>query len=279
MRSWDDLRFVHAVAERGSLAGAARALRVDATTVGRRIASLEEELGTPIFVRSVSGWRPTERGAAVVAAAARAAEAARDVTRGAAEDGPRGVVRVTTIESVASWWLAPRLPAILEHWPDISLHVVCTDRTLDLAAGEADVAIRVGRPTTGDLVARRLVTVRERVYASPAWLQAHGVAAEEVTTLEGVPVVHVGGRPTDPLDACGRYRPVFRSNSVNAAAAAVHAGVGVGLLPNLVARGLGLVPLPSLPSLEELPLWLVSHRDLLRVARVRAIYDALGDET
>lgn len=277
MLSWDDLRFAHALAEQGSLAAAARHLKVDATTVGRRVAALEESLGTPIFIRSASGWHPTARGKEVLAAAARAAEAVREATRAAKDEGsPRGVVRLTTLESVASWWVAPLLPAFASRWPEVSVHLVCTDRPLDLAAGEADIAIRVGRPKQGELVARRLVTIRERVYASPAWLAARGVRADAITSLEDLPVVQVAGRRPDPLTALGHARVVLRSNSVNAVAAAVHSGAGVGLLPDLVAKGLGLVALSALPSLEELPLWLVSHADLLRLPRVRVLFDALA---
>lgn len=277
MLAWDDLRFARAVAQHGTLAGAARALRVDATTVGRRVAALEHVLGVPVFVRAPSGWRPTEAGERVLEAAELAATAIGQAER-IAEEGlaPRGIVRVTAMESVASMLLAPILPSFVMKYPDIRVDVVSTERTLVLGQ-EADIALRIGRPTRGDLIARRLATVRERLYASVGWLAARGLEANDVRSLEGLPVLSVGGRPWDPLEGLGAYREVLRSNSVTVVAQAVRQGVGIALLPNLVARDLGLVPLRGLPSREELPLWLVTHRDLARIPRVRVLFDAIAE--
>lgn len=276
MLGWDDLRFARAVAQHGTLAGAARALKVDATTVGRRVAALEEALGVPVFVRAPSGWRPTEAGERVLEAAEQAAVAIGQAER-IAEEGlaPRGIVRITAMESVASLLLAPVLPDFVMKYPDIRVDVVSTERTLVLGQ-EADIALRIGRPTSGDLIARRLATVRERLYASAGWLEERGLAAEDIRSLDGLPVLSVGGRPWDPLEGLGAYREVLRSNSVTVVAQAVRRGVGIALLPNLVARDLGLVPLRSLPSREELPLWLVTHRDLARIPRVRVLFDAIA---
>lgn len=277
MQSWDDLRYAHAVGVHGSLANAGRALRVDATTVGRRVTALEEALGVVLFIRSGNGWLPTEAGQQVLRAADQAAAAVLIADRVAETTStPRGIVRVTAIEEVAARMIVPVLPAITLAYPEISVHVVCTTRKLDLGTGEADIAVRLGRPNHVDLIARRLITLRERFYAAPSWLAARGIAAEDLRSLADVPLLQIGGRNIDIYDNLGTPREVTVSNSTQVIVGAVQAGTGVALLPDLVARECGLVALPSLPSLEELPIWLVTHRDLGRVPRVRAVFDAIG---
>jgi DNA-binding transcriptional LysR family regulator len=267
MTGWDELRIALEVHRGGSLAGAARRLKVDATTVGRRLTALERQLGGPLFVRRRGDWRLTDLGERVVEAAERAERAVIDALRAAEDVGdPQGAVTVTAPPEVGEMLVAPGVAALRRSHPGITILLVCSLRIFDLARGEADVAVRVGRPRDPSLVGRRLSWVRERYYASPAWLAEHGVPE----SLEGVDLVAHLPRPT-PEGA----QVVFSTNSVTSLLAAAEAGIGVALLPDLMARGRDLVPLDALPSFEELPIWLVAHRDLAKTPRVRAVMDAI----
>lgn len=278
MLSWDDMRVALAVHEHGTLTRAGRALGIDPTTVGRRITALEASLGVPIFLRLSQGWQTTEPGERVLVAATQAAHALRRAERVAHEDEPpSGVVRVTAMESVASQLLTRVMPSFARRWPLVSVDVICTTRTLDLHRGEADIALRVGRPRRPELVARRLTTLREHLYASTDWLTANGYTAKSLESLDGVPLLQVGGRDPELLVSLGDYRVVLRSNSVTTVAQAARAGVGVALLPDLVAEPHPeLVALTAFPPRDELPLWLVTHKDVLRIPRVRVLVDAIA---
>lgn len=274
MFDWDDLRFALALHEHGSLVAASRALRVDPTTVGRRVASLESALGRPVFLRSGGDWIPTPPGRRILDAAQRAADALEHVRRVGEHDTPRGPVRVTTIEAIASNLLVPLLPGFSERYPQVRVHVWCSTRRLEVGR-EVDLAIRVGDPTGPDLIAKRLAFLREGLFAAPGWLQTRGLDPATVTSLDGLPLCSIG-RVSPLLQGCGAYREVLRSDSVITVARAVQEGLGVALLPDLIAREMGLVALPRLPSHDELPMWLVTHPDLLQVPRVRVLFDAIA---
>ena len=276
MLSWDDMRIALTLAEHGTLSRAGHALGVDPTTVSRRITALEKSLGVPLFVRLSTGWRPTEPGERVLAAAQHAAVALRRAEHVAEEDeAPVGVVRVTAMESVASNLVVPVLPSLTRRYPGLRVHLVCTPRTLDLMRGEADIALRVGRPTQSDLIAKRLTTFRAHVYASAEWLAHRELQADAITSLDGLPVCELGGR--DPrLRALGNYRSIMRSNSLTTVVRGVVEGAGLALIPERVAaRQPNLVPIPNLQTQEALSLWLIAHRDVSRIPRVRAVVDAI----
>ena len=280
MPSWDDLRFLLAVHRGGNLASAGARLRVDPTTVGRRIDAFEDTLPSPVFVRRRGGWTLTPLGERVIEAAERAERAWADVWRSADQDAEtvRGRVRITTVESIAAHLLAPQLPRLFARHPELEVEVICTPRVLDIARGVADVAIRVGPPSEPDLLARRLARVRERFYTSPAWLASRGLSAEDVHQLDDVPMLLTTGRGRSVFNTLGQWRCALEANSVPVVVAATAAGLGVALLPDLLAaKHKDLVVLPNLPVHSDVPVWLVTHPDLARVPRVRAVLDFLSE--
>lgn len=280
MLDWDDLRHVLAVARCGSLAAAADALHVDATTVGRRVAAAEAYLGMPIFVRQRGAWRTTTVGAEVVAAAEAAEKAVHQAAAVAREREatPRGRVHVTTVEAVATWLIAPLLPRLHARWPDVEVLLSSTPTVLDLTRGEADLAVRVGTPSEPDLVARKLGAFVEVPYTSRRWLEAQGIAdAEAVTRLEGAPLVVMPatGHRGD-LERAGGGRVALRTGSTTAMIEAVAAGLGVGILPNRLAdRDKRLVALPNLGLRRERNLWLLFREEVAKAPAVRVVADAL----
>ncbi len=276
MYEWTDLRYFLAVHRHGSLAAAGRSLRVNPTTVGRRVTALESKLRARLFVRSTSGWVATPSGLRAVAAAERAEEAALDVKRlaGGASERPAGLVRLTTLEVMASRVIAPELPTLHAQFPDIRVDLLCSARVLDLSRGEADIAVRVGRPTEPDMVARRISTAVSRPYASVDWLESRQHTSD-IDSLHECEVLQFFPTMRWAADL-GDSRVVLRSTELSAIRAACVAGLGVALLPDLLAESApNLVPLDGLGYRHEDPIWMVMHRDLAQVARVRAVADFL----
>lgn len=272
---WTHLRSFLAVHREGSLAHAARVLRMDATTVGRHVTALEESLGQPLFVRGRPAWTLTPAGERILPAAEQVEEAAQDVVRRAAEseDAPTGRVRLSTHDVVATRILAPVLPALRRRHPGLRLDVLCTPRLSDLLRGEADLALRTVRPVETSLVARRVTAPTERPYASRAFLQEQGLEAS-VSDLTDVPALTIF---TDEAWAFERgARLALRTSSASMLIAACVAGAGVAVLPDAIIRDEPeLVPLDGVGFTRERHLWLCMHRDLARVARVRAVADFL----
>lgn len=281
---WDHLRFVLAVADAGGLSAAGRALRVDPGTVGRRLDALEGELRCKLFHRSRRGLEPTEAGAKLLDHARRIEEEVRalGLELSAEDRGLGGTVVVTATEAVAAGFVAPALPELRRRRPSISLELVTDIRSLDLGRREADIALRLARPSQGDLRQRRLASVGYALYASPDYLASHGM-----------PGLEEGGRGHLLIDWPADYTAIpqvpwlrarmreagiaMRSGSAVARLAAAAAGAGVTLLPCLLADlDPRLVRVPSeTPPAQDL--WLVTHRDLARVPRVRAVADFLAE--
>jgi DNA-binding transcriptional LysR family regulator len=275
---WDDLRFLLAVHREGSLIGAGRRLRVDATTVGRRLAALERDLKARLVARSAHGLVLTSMGQQVLVAAEQAELAAlaiQQVATGSESDEPGGRVRVTLLQDVADALVLPLLPELKRRWPLIRVDLWSTTRKLDLAKGEADIAVRVGRPSEGDLLARRLCTLVERPFVARSWLEERGLLREQITDLEGrdVLLLLVEERWTDGL---GAARPALRASAMSTLIGAARMGMGIVMAPEQLASHYPeLVPLPSLPISRERDLWLVMAESSVGVPRIRAVADLL----
>ena len=168
---WDDVRYFLAVMRSGSFTLAARRLGTEQSTVSRRVAQLEEELGAALFERTPRGPLPTELGRALFEDAERVeAEMHRfaDAASGA-ERQVRGTVRIATTEGLAIHFLVPRvLPSLRERFPELALELVTSDRAVDLSAREADIALRFFLGGKGELVGRRVARLRTAVLATRA---------------------------------------------------------------------------------------------------------------
>jgi len=276
---WNDVRYVLAAARDGSALGAARALKVSQPTVGRRIAALEEALGLTLFERSQNGLQLTDQAQALLPQFQAVEDTARSLETAARAEGRRvaGVLRVTTNEIIANYGLAPALREFRAQFPHLRVEVLVTDARLDLAAGQADVAIRGGeRPTEPGLVARRLNTSTVAIFGSADYFARHGrpAAFEDLNDH-----IFVGGEGPyaglEPILArfAPRARIEYRSSSVLNMVANARHGLGLVMLPaEYFADESDLVPCLTLPELE-VDAWLVVHERLRHAPRVRAFLD------
>ncbi len=279
MWQWDDVRFFLAISRNRSLSGAARAIRVDHATVGRRIAAFEEELGSKLFDRTPDGFALTAAGQAILNQCEAMENAAASVDRLVAGHDARlsGQVRVATTEGLAHLIIVPALVTLTEAHPQLQLEVMADPRPLNIARRHADIAVRLARPSDADLVCRKLGDFGLVLYASRAYLAAHG-APELSRGLAGHTSVSYLGAPSWFSEALAGARVVLFSNSPFVQMRAIAAGIGIGMLPCLLGDDHPeLQRLWSAEPPELHPVWMIIHRDLRRVARIRLVANAIAE--
>ena len=285
MFDWNDARYLLAVADGGSTLAAGRALRVSQTTVARRVAALEAALGVVLFERRQAGYVPTnaalpliEHARAVAAAAEQLALAAETQRRSAA-----GTVRLTVIEILAVTVLTPMLRDLAEAHPGLRIELDTSDRLRDLAAGEADVAIRSVHRAEGEgLVGRRVASNAWTIYCSRDYAAAHGRPRRRAE-MPGHRIIG-GGEPgiwreyRDWIAANGFAEQVtMQHDSSTGLLAAVRAGLGLAALPCIVAESEPelLRCLPPVPGAAR-SLWLMTHERVRHAPAVRTVLDFLA---
>lgn len=275
---WEHLKTLLALARGGTLSGAARSLGIDQSTVARRLAAMEERLGVRLIDRSGDGTPLTVAGETALAAA-RAMEAeAISVERQLAgqDSSPVGTVRLTTLEMIAARVIAPALPDLAALHPGLVLEIIVDNRTLDLTRRDADIALRLGRPSEGSLKGKRVAMISYGLYGAAGrdWDWATN------PSLTGRPLIAPDSSiATIPearwLAEAGREAEIVaRLGSLSGQIAACRAGLGITCLPDVFAgRESGLVRLAETGVTREL--WLVLHNDLAEARRVRVAADWL----
>lgn len=282
--TWDDLNLVLTVARGGGLKPAAAALKVDTSTVFRRLNAVERRFGARLFERLPRGYVPTAAGQRAIDAAERMEAEALGLDRSLTGRDERleGRLRVTCSETIAHQILVPHVVAFARAHPGIAVELVLDDRVLALSRREADIAIRPMRPAEGDLFGRRLSAVAWAAYGAPAYfstaprprrpadLRRHRFVGWDEGT-GGVQAAEWLERVV-PASAIA-----FRSNRLVVQMSAVAEGIGLALLPCYLGdREPRIVrAMPPIGELER-ELWLVTHEDLKRTARVRAFMDFVG---
>lgn len=273
--NWDDLRFVVEIGRAGTLAAAARHLRVDQTTVARRLRALEDELGAALFERGDGRWQPTAIGTDVLQRAGRIEEDVTALLR-VAEAGAgavSGLVRVTAVGTLIGDYLAPRLAGLYARHPDLSIELIASNDNLNVARREADIAIRLARPTRGDILIRKLADSGFAVYGASR--QGRGAASDWVAYLDDLahtPEMQV----LESLRGDGRIR--LRSDSLRGLMGAVADGIGCGILPCFLADAEpGLRRLSGPQPVLSREIWLLIHPDARQQARVAATADWLAE--
>jgi DNA-binding transcriptional LysR family regulator len=281
---WDELRTFTEVARDGSLSGAARRLGLTQPTVGRHIDALEAALGLTLFTRSPRGLTPTPAALAlephVEAMAAAAAALARTASGEAAAD--RGAVRVTASDVVGVEVLPPMLAAFHAEHPGIAIELALTNRTQDLARRDADIAVRMVRPTQSGLLARRIGSSRISLFAHRDYLARFG-EPRSLADLAGHCFIGFD-RDNSTFRAAGDYARTMTRESFGlrcdndlAQLAALRAGVGIGgCQDNIARRTPELVSVLPNAFRYALDVWLVMHEDLKATRRVRLLFDHLA---
>ena len=277
---WDELRLVLAIGRTGTLAGAARALALNHSTVFRRLGALESRIGVRLFERFRDGYSPTAAGEEVIAVAARVdAEVTAVERRLIGQDlRPSGLIRATTTDTLIEM-VTPILSAFRARHPEITLELAASNVLFNLSRRDADVAIRPSQDPPDMLVGRRVATVSFAIYAAPVYLKrkpARLALDEHDWIAPDDSLAHIP--PARWLDATvPTARAVFRANTLVTMLHACRAGLGLALLPCYLGDGerhlrrIG-APIKALDS----GLWLLTHPDLRRVARVRAFLDFMG---
>jgi DNA-binding transcriptional LysR family regulator len=280
MLDWTDLRFLLAVARARTLSGAARKLGCDQTTVGRRIDALEKSLDRRLFRRTPDGYFATSEGEVALARAERIEDEVMSMEReiSGRDERPQGQVRLTTYESMGQQFLAPRLGAFRQRYPEIELQLNMDNRPLNLSRREADLALRPGKPAQQELQVRKIGSVTAGLYAAPSYLKKRG-EPRTVAELSGHDIIDDEERNYRlSLWLHGLMRPgrvTLRCDSAIVQAEAAADGGGIAVLYCYVGdghRGLRRV-LPDEGLTNDL--WIAVHRDLQHAARVRALIDFL----
>jgi DNA-binding transcriptional LysR family regulator len=285
MFDWNDLKAFLAVARGGSTLAASKQLGVNQTTVARRIETLEHALGFKLFERGQTGSRLTEAGTNLIPEAENVERAAIRFANQAAGQlrGVSGALRLTTNELVANVMVIPALVEFRKLHPDVHVELVITDRTLDIAAGEADLAIRTSQQLeASDLVARKIGDHEIALYCSRDYAVRNGVPAtlDDLKDHDLIDVsMEVGALPaaTWMMRHSGGKAPVTRSNSMTSLVHAVKAGLGIGAIPCTIADpDRDLVRCTSPITEARASSWIVTRRELKDTPRVRAFIDFMA---
>lgn len=283
MQSWDDFRYVKAIADHRSLGGAASLLGVNHSTVFRRLAQIEGQLGSRLFERSRGGYTLTPCGEEMVRLAERMDEDIIAFERRVTGHDlrPSGELRITTNDTLHIHLLPEIFAAFRRAYPEIVLDVLVSNQQLNLSKRDADIAVRATERPPEALIGRRIAGFSWAVHA-PAALAGTRFDASEARRHDwiGFDDMLAGIKPAKWLQQhVGPERIVYKINTVLGLAEAVAAGIGLAVMPCLIAAKVpGLVRLaPPDPELET-GLWLLTHADLRQTARVRAFMDFAAAE-
>lgn len=285
---WDKLRIFHAVADAGSLTHAGETLHLSQSAVSRQVRALEESLNATLFHRHARGLILTEQGELLFdatkamnkrldAASARIKDSAEEVF---------GELRVTTTIGFGSLWLAPRLAGLYSQYPDLAIDLMLEERVLDLPMREADVAIRMKEPSQADLIRKKLMNIRMRLYATREYAERVGLPdtmeqlAEHRLICQAASSTQVsaGAQLVSTLLTYGAGSRLTVNNYFGVLQGVLN-NLGVGVLPNYVAEGADNL-VRVLPEVEsnEVPVYLAFPEELRHSKRIAAFRDFVVEE-
>jgi DNA-binding transcriptional LysR family regulator len=282
---WDKLRIFHAVADAGSFTHAGTELLLSQSAVSRQVSALESDLHVTLFHRHARGLILTEQGEVLYRTAHEVFTklAAAKTRLMDSKEKPSGELRITTTVGLGSVWLTPRITEFIELYPDIKVSLMLEDSELDLSMREADVAIRLRRPTQPDLIQRKLFTVHHHVYASTDYVKHYGIP-KSVEDLDKHRIVSFGeteGYLTNLnwLETVGREeatprKAALRVNNAYGVRRAVQAGAGIGSVADyMVAPDMNLVTIDLPLEAPQFDTYFVYPEELKETKRVTAFRD------
>jgi DNA-binding transcriptional LysR family regulator len=277
--SLDDLRLIKTIGAKRALTAAAHQLQLDHSTAFRRLGAIEQRLGARLFERARDGYTPTVAGETAMMAGARILDELDDLERQLAGKDLRasGIVRLTTADTLVAL-ITPFVAALRAQHPEITLELTVSNSFLALRKRDADIAIRPAAAPPDHLVGRRIAALATAPYAAPAYLISH--PRNELFEHDWL-----GVDETLQHLASARWlaahvdedRIVYRTNSLLALQMAARTGLGIAALPCYLGDDDPNLRRVHPPLTElEVSLWLLTHPDLKRVARVRTVLDALA---
>ena len=274
--NWNDLKVFMAIAEAGSLAGAARTLSQNHSTVFRRLNALEDAVRTRLFDRLQGGYLLTPAGERMLELARNAEEAIQTIDRELAgrDLEPTGTVRLTTAPNIARTIVPRALRALRRSHPGITVEVAVGDSDYDLNRREADLALRATTRPPEHLVGKSVMPIDWWICGPP---RARAVDHADLAAAEliGAEKAMMRVEAFRWLESSHGDRVVARANDLSTMAALARAGVGLALLPSDQPEA-GLKRLYQVPHLKG-ELWLLTHPDLRNARRIRVVWDALVD--
>ena len=283
---WDLFQSLHAVLEAGTLSAAARLRGLTQPTLGRHIETLEQRLGSPLFLRSPRGLQPTDLALELKPhlhdMSAAASAAVRDASGSA--NSLSGSIRITVSEIVGAEILPPMLTSFREQHPGVVIELMLSNFNDDLSRREADIAVRMTPPSQSSLVAKKVGEISLGFYATAEYLERHGVP-HSLADFEDHAMIGFDSPGRGIRDVPGLNMPVsretftFRSDSDLAQLAAMRAGFGIGVCQDGLARRYGLTPVLPNFSLFTLGVWIVMHENLRGSRRMRLMFDHLVEGT
>ncbi|EML9724398.1 LysR family transcriptional regulator [Klebsiella aerogenes] len=280
--NWDDTRIFLAVARSGTLSGATETMDMGIATLSRRLDRLEKSLAVPLFSRHQSGYRLTDDGEALLARAEALEHAGLAFGETARLQGNvAGLVRLATSDNLAAHFILPSLNGLMEKYPDLRVEVLSGVQSVNLHRRDADLAIRMVKPESGNLTLKRLGKVGFGLYSADTGQAGSTDVAFNHAQYIGWPESHQHLPAARWITRTLRGRPCrVEANTLLAQLSAVSAGLGLGVLPHFMARKNGLQCVNADIGVDQ-TLWLVMHSDLAHSRRVRVVADhliALFDE-
>lgn len=280
---WETQRAFLAVLRTGSLSGAARLLGIAQATARRRIEALEQSVGVSLFIRSPAGLLPTDTAKDLISHVEAMAVAANAFNRAASADAALagGTVRLTSGKLLGVEVLPPMLRSLRREHPQLSIELSVSNRLQALALQEADVAVRIRRPTEATVVARKVGDLQVGLYAAPGLLAEQG-SPDTVAQLHGYPLI---GPDRNLLEieflrergfGCSAPHAVIRTDDHLAQLAALRAGLGIGVCSRQVAQRHGLVRVLQGQVDFNVDVWIAMHQDMRKVQRIAVVFDQLG---
>ena len=283
--NWDWYRTFLKVLETGSLSAAGRAMGLTQPTVGRHIDNLETTLALKLFTRSFDGFAPTDAALELKPYAAGLTSTAAALRRVASSHGSgvRGTVRLTASEVIGVEVLPPILAALRREHPALTIELVLSNKVDDLLHREADIAVRMVRPTQDALVAKRVGGIELGLYAHKRYLKASGVphSMDELASHSIIGFDHENAfirKLQDQFPVFARAALAFRADSDLAQLAAIRSGFGIGVCQSaLAAKDKTLIRiLPAQFSLT-MDTWIAMHEDLRESPRCAVTFAALAE--
>lgn len=248
MLDWDKLRIFHAVAEAGSFTAAGSRLNSSQSAVSRQIKALEENLDVALFTRHARGLVLTTEGQALYSATSDVSQRLDETTQRLLESRgqPVGPLRITTMVTFGAVWLTNHLNDFVNQYPELEVKLILDDEELDLASGQADVAIRLHAPGQADLIQRPLTSFQNHIYASPQYLDRRGTPVH-VNDLDNHDLIVFGQSESVTIkslswllnigDTGYQRKPILEVNNIYGIMQATEAGIGLAVLPDYLVDG------------------------------------------